>query len=141
MSKDYVIAVDPGVGYFAEARFAAERLISVNLVRGKACHVPHCVFALVMEKPQVYASGRARKSDIVDLAIAAGRIAQALGADMEVWYTPAQWKGQIKKGPHHARIRSRLDEKELALLAGLPQKELVHILDAVGLGLFHLGRI
>ncbi len=137
-----LIAVDPGVEYYAVARFSSGALRQVLVPPvSVSMSAPFWADVLVIEKPQVYNSGRARRSDIVDLAISAGRVARMFATPTEVWYTPAQWKGQIAKKPHHARIRARLDEKELALLDKRPQKELVHILDAVGLGLFHLGRI
>ncbi len=93
----------------------------------------------------------------------------ALGATL-VEYLPAEWKGQIQKPVHHERIWAALSSAERAIVADTFQdpeiqilaarrkgalsrwarssnahypanSRLPDVLDAVGLGLFHLGRI
>jgi hypothetical protein len=131
-------SIDPGVHYFAEAIWDERLLFSVRLVQGDTAAPTDLA---VIEKPQVYAPGhtRARSSDIVDLAIAAGRISKTF--PRTEWVRPAQWKGQVPKRIHHERVRSAMTEHELSLLLRLTGGELKHIMDAIGIGLVHLGRL
>lgn len=65
---------------------------------------------------------------------------------IRIEYTPATWKGQVPKEVHHARILARLTSAELADLPpcrvskGNPHGYDNNMLDAIGLGLFYLGR-
>lgn len=128
-------AVDPGVDYFARAGFRGATLsdcgmrhISVGLSTREGGLV-------VVEMPQIYKYGKARKSDIANLIFSAGRVADRY--EDHVLYLPAEWKGQVPKKIHHARVEAALSPAEKALL---PKKkgELKHVLDAIGVGLHHL---
>lgn len=95
----------------------------------------------VCEKPQVYTTGESRKADLIDLAIAAGRMTGNLPTE---YITPAQWKGSAKKGPMHARMREILSPAEVELLArsldGVSKTLHHNVYDAVCMGLKWLGR-
>jgi hypothetical protein len=58
---------------------------------------------------------------------------------------PNRWKGSIPKHIHHTRIKQSLEPEELKILdqalAETPKRYRKEILDAVGLGCYHLGRI
>jgi hypothetical protein len=61
-----------------------------------------------------------------------------------VTYRPREWKGQMTKEACHTRLRSRLSPDETAVVdaASREAKSLAHnMLDAVGIGLHHLGRL
>lgn len=101
--------------------------------------------------------------------LAAGHaLGQAAVSCNVVLYTPNQWKGEIPKPIHHVRIWGRLSPLERRLLGGLateraieaavekgarnrwgkrgvkyyPDSFVTHnLLDAVGLNLFHTGRM
>ncbi len=135
-------AIDPGVEYWAWARFVGGCLVKV----GMDCHDPSPRFRLectpltvVIEMPQTYRNGKARSKDVDNLIFSAGAIA-ARYQDV-VQYTPNEWKGQVEKEIHQPRILKALECSERKILAGLKKKDLKHILDAVGLGLFHLDRL
>lgn len=131
-------SVDPGVSYYAAAYWRDKELSFVGLLpiedKGMA-RLPLCV----IEKPQVYKATRVRNRDIEDLLFAAGRIAER--HDSYVAYLPSQWKGQLPKAVHHARILSELTEHEKTCLEGFTKTERGHIVDAIGLGLYHSGRM
>jgi hypothetical protein len=107
---------------------------------------------LVFEKPQIYRASKS-KGDPNDLIGLAG-VAMAVAGFLEgrkrfstlrvLSPTPAEWIGQVaktttgsaKESPRARRILSRLDAAELALV---PDQH--DAIDAVGLGLFALGRL
>lgn len=133
-------SADPGVKYVAYALWADRKLASTGLVplEGFEPFTPDTRHLIVLEKPQVYRHARARSADLVDLAISAGRIEGMFSR--AVWYLPREWKGQVPKKIHHPRILAQLTDREKSCL---PSKkgELKHILDAVGLGLYHMRAI
>jgi hypothetical protein len=78
-----------------------------------------------------------RPMDIVELAFAAGRVAGIWSDCKLVELPPSTWKGSVPKEIMLGRIRSRLDGDEIRLTVGLNQ----HVIDAIGIGLFALGRL
>lgn len=103
---------------------------------------------LVVEWPRVYASriraGEA-KGDPNDLLALAG-VVSAIAAHWEkrgsvFSYVPSEWKGQIPKDICGARIMNRLSVAEGSLITAVkPASKRHNTIDAVGLGLHHLGR-
>lgn len=102
---------------------------------------------VAIEVPQVYTAVRA-KGDPNQLLPLYG-IGAAIGALLPnariVEYRPAQWAGQLPKTTKHreakqslrgARIMSRLSETECLLV---PDDH--DVIDAIGIGLHHLGRL
>jgi hypothetical protein len=55
-------------------------------------------------------------------------------------YQARTWKGNTKKALFTAQIQEELSAKERLLLPKLPKSKLHHVLDAVALGKFHLGK-
>jgi hypothetical protein len=103
-------------------------------------------FAFVSEIPQVYREGQSANVDPADLTNLAGVVGAVIGAlnPNEVHtYVPAKWKGQVPKDIHNKRILARLDAEERAILDAVkcPASLKHNVIDAVGIGLFHLGRI
>lgn len=135
-------AIDPGVAYFALARFRDKVLTLACL---KPIQSVEGVFMdgidLAIEKPQIYKRGKARKSDIADLLWSGGRISAAYRSARVTAWLPADWKGQVPKRIHHRRIFDALDVEEQRLLFGWTKADKGHIMDAIGLGLVHLGRM
>ena len=68
-----------------------------------------------------------------------------MGARDCTFYKPSQWKGQIPKKIHHARMRGVMSTEELrvldAALARTDKGGHPEILDAVALGLYEFGRL
>jgi hypothetical protein len=78
-----------------------------------------------------------RPMNIVELAFAAGRVAGIWAECRLVELPPSTWKGSVPKRIMLDRIRSRLDADEITLTVGLNE----HVMDAIGIGLFALGRL
>jgi hypothetical protein len=109
----------------------------------------------VVEEPQQYPGSPVPRSAIQAL----DKVVGALGADLRHEaraddaelvthaYKPRQWKGQVDKGVMLRRVLKRLTDDELRrvpdLISSLERKSSVwhHAIDAVGVGLHHLGRL
>jgi hypothetical protein len=101
---------------------------------------------LASEIPQVYQEGKSAgvdPSDLTNLSGVVGAVIGYLNPDQVFTYLPREWKGQIPKDKHQPRIISRLDKEETAVLNAVrcPKGKLHNVVDAIGVGLFHLGRI
>lgn len=97
-------------------------------------------YLCVCEKPQVYAGNpEVRTADLVDLAIAAGRMTGQL---QTTYVTPASWKGSAKKAPMHERMAKILTPEEMRIVNALDcAPSLRHnVFDAICMGLKWLGR-
>lgn len=139
------------------------KLVSTALDGWDGGTVPDFV---VVERPLIYPFGGARPSDLMDLAWAAASDAYAWGVPVK-WYYPAEWKGNLEKPIHHTAACATLSPSECA---ALPIDSLLQVakalekgssdawrkkpsaryygrwtghnqLDAVTLGLVHLGRL
>jgi hypothetical protein len=97
----------------------------------------------------IYPGGRqrARPADVIKLATrageAAGQYARPYGVEPE-YVEPHAWKGSVDKNTHHARIWAKLKPDEQAIVSaaarGIAPSKRHNILDAVGIGLFAVGR-
>jgi hypothetical protein len=90
---------------------------------------------LVIEKPQVYPGSDVDPNTLITLAIKVGRHIERfekLGAKTQI-VLPRQWKGQVPKKIHNARVLRALPPDQRALV---PNDH--NAIDAVGLGLFYL---
>lgn len=98
---------------------------------------------LVVEVPQVYA-GSKQKGDPNDLIQLAGVLGALTGLFRcaTVGYAPREWKGQVPKDVHNRRILGKLSASERTILesCGVSQSLQHNVIDAVGLGKFHLSR-
>ncbi len=112
--------------------------------RGGGANLGEQLTALVVENPLIYKKGHARPKDIVALSKIYGAFMG--GIDAEFYYGPApgEWKGSIDGGIFLERVVTILNAGEQVILvdgqaAGLGGLS-EHTIDAVGLGLFTLGR-
>jgi hypothetical protein len=103
----------------------------------------------VVERPMIYPGGRqkARPADIIKLATRAGEWGGAVRAWFNVepeYVEPHGWKGSVDKDVHHARVWAKLTGAEQAVVSaaakGVAKGKLHNIIDAVGIGLFAVGR-
>lgn len=142
-----MIAIDPGT-HPGFAVFSHGKLIHGST---EWCeNWRDCCDELVIERPTIYPHSKARPNDIIVLAISAGRLAEKVGAKKETWYLPRQWKGQIPKTKKitdyiiYKRVLNNLSDTEAQTLAWMlgvaPTGHDHDVVDAVGLGLHHLGR-
>lgn len=120
---------------------------------------PHCPFGdsgdatLVHELMQVYGLGNRKgdPADLIELAGVAGAVVGVLDPFHAVSYLPREWKGSTPKKVHQVRILSKLDAVEESQIEGdltrvkdrsaAEDAVVRNAVDAVGIGLFHLGRL
>jgi hypothetical protein len=98
---------------------------------------------IVIEIPQVYPAHPVPPNDLVTLAFLAGRYVGGARVGAEVYTVfPHQWKGNLSKEACAARVRFRLSAEEKKVVDDLrvPAKQLHNVMDAIGIGLFALGR-
>lgn len=132
----------------------AETVVNWTLEQGDPPDV------LVYEMMEAYESNSAAKNNqILQLAGVLGatcREFSLVGGTQFIGYLPKQWKGNIKKDPHHRRITGAyskatgkfrpgiLTEAELEIYAaardGVPDGLRHNILDGIGIGLYHVRR-
>ena len=139
-----LVAIDPGKHASGIAVFRDRVLEAVYYT--KDTDVLSWLFApdvrVIVEVPQVYSYERSKgdPNDLVDLAFAAGRMTRDF-EHVDV-VRPKQWKGQLPKDVHHQRVMAKLVQPECDVIhrAQVAQSKLHNVLDAVGLGLWKLGR-
>ena len=139
-----LLAIDPGVST-GWALFNGTVLTACGL--GHPRHRALDVTQVIIEHPRIYPGGRTRDPNaIVKLAVNAGEWGGRYAHVGPVRYVePRVWmRGNPPKGINHNRIRAELraDERDVlaAVLRALPESKHEHVLDAAGIGLFHLGR-
>lgn len=101
------------------------------------------VHDLVIEVPQIYwrANRGGNAADLIELAGVVGAVSQALPVLNRVHFLPRKWKGQTPKPVHNRRVLAKLQEPERAFIEPTPASLLNNVVDAVGLGLYRLGRL
>lgn len=97
---------------------------------------------LVVEVPQVYGAGKQKgdPNDLIQVAGVGAWVGSALNPKQATGYLPREWKGQVPKEVHNARIEKKLTTQELSVFDPCPPSLRHNVLDAVGLGLYHLRR-
>jgi len=98
---------------------------------------------IVFEWPQVYTQSRLKgdPNDLLPLVSVNTAIACLANVNASlIALLPARWKGQVDKGVIESRVRERLSPQELSKVEAFGSKA-HNVWDAVGIGLFHLGRL
>jgi len=159
-----MIAIDPGINGCGVARFAGGYLIRawyeenptkkdapiIDRCIGVARSVQNRVVALglgafrevVCEWPQVYRAGLSKgdPGDLLPLVAIGVSLCTLFPLCKSYAYLPHAWKGSIPKGEvYENRLFSRLSEEEKSKIISARSKT-HNILDAIGIGLHHLGR-
>lgn len=100
-----------------------------------------------IEAPVIYPRSKARPADIMNLCRQAGEwfgTYRTLGVEAH-YVEPAEWKGQVPKDIHHARVWAVLSDDERSVVTtagnGVAPSKRHNILDAVGLGLWVAKRL
>ncbi len=91
----------------------------------------------ISEVPQVYRAGSSKgdPDDLIQLAGVVGVFSAIFSATTYWGVKPREWKGQVPKDVHHARLVKTLSEAELKMVEAAAPPSLRHnVLDAVGLG-------
>ncbi len=97
--------------------------------------------SLILEVPRVYQGNKQKgdPNDLVSLGVVVGLIVGVFGKPAKTVF-PYEWKRQLPDAVCAARVMSRLDDAERAVIE-LPGKSLAHnVLDATGIGLHGVGR-
>ena len=144
-----LLAVDPGnqTGY---AVFLPFRLTDAVRTPGDAWYLAHCGLGFpdasprrfVIEMPQIYPRTPVPPNDIVKLAFQAGMYAGRMGNAEYV--TPHEWKGNLPKELCGRRTLGKLSPEEREVyekcVKGVAAGYRHNVQDAIGIGLFVLGR-
>jgi hypothetical protein len=126
--------------WWAMAGVARSRVEALMLARTELSSEVH---EFVVEVPQIYRFGKVRvdPDDLIQLAGVGGAVGSVLRPRAATGYYPRQWKGSVDKQVMVERILSRLSLAEKKALAPCPPSLAHNQVDAVGLGLYHLGRL
>lgn len=95
----------------------------------------------VSEFPQVYRAGASKgdPDDLLQLAGIVGVFSANIAAREYLAIRPREWKGNVPKDVHHARLTKALDDHERLIVEESAPPSLRHnVLDAVGIGLWWL---
>lgn len=138
-----MITVDPGVHGSGLAFWGGDGALELLTYEVPNPHESRYMDHMIIECPQIYMGHKMKgnPNDLIKLAFEAGRIA-SLANTYEI-IKPRDWKGTIKKEVMLRRILSKLKDTELAYLKSLrlpPSKE-KECIDALGIGLWRLGRL
>jgi hypothetical protein len=91
----------------------------------------------ISEVPQVYRAGASKgdPDDLIQLAGVVGVFSALFSATTYTGVKPREWKGQVPKDVHHARLVKTLTPEEMAMVEASAPPSLRHnVLDAVGIG-------
>ena len=95
----------------------------------------------LIEWPQIYKGDRRDPNHLLGLTGMAVALATTLGAQECRAVLPRTWKGTLDGDAMTKRIEGRLTPGELACIDPCPTSLRHNILDSVGLGLYHFGRL
>jgi hypothetical protein len=135
----YIVGVDVGIAYYAVASIRDGVLWRAELVHStEPLRLGDASARLVIECATVRKEdGHTKKREVDALNRAAGRLGALHPAPEYV--LPEKWKAQVSKTLDQKRTLALLSPAEIAILPRL-KKELVHVLDAVGIALWACGR-
>lgn len=148
--EGWLIAIDPGKDAGVAVFDSRHTLNSVWLLKhpfvlpwGLKTHDWSKATA-VCEVPQIYRGSPVNKQSLLTLAFDAGFLTGLFNTCRRTLVHPRQWKGQTPKEADHDRTLKILDMYERRVLeedlAKYPKSKRHNLLDAVGLGLWHLDR-
>lgn len=154
-----LVGIDPGKVACGWALFRSGVLEGAGIVRGEnvevsaigvlaagvalrsaGCLRPDVV---IIEKMVVYPGMRQKgdQNDLITLSIIGGAAAAALRGLETIFVEPREWKGQVPKAIMSKRILAELSADERTKIEKMPASLKHNALDAVGLGMWNLGRI
>ncbi len=100
-----------------------------------------CCDRLVLEYPQIYRGTPADPNDLLGLALVDGALLACISTPNAQLVLPREWKGTVKKDVMCRRIESRLTPIEQRRLKDVKKSVRHNMVDAVGIGLWALGRL
>lgn len=147
-----LIAVDPGKHATGWAVFDSSKklvmcaLTGLDELRTMFIESRGSCSEVFVEKPQVYPHQKLKgnPNDLIDVALAAGCIAEMARANGCVvqFVLPRRWKGQRPKDVDNQVTFEHMLPHERVLLSrcGVTKNKRHNVLDAIGIGLWKLGR-
>lgn len=145
-----LIAIDPGnvqgIAVFENNRLRAafERTfidLRVEAIMLRSIAVAYTPKRVVVELPQVYPvrKWKGDPNDLISVAVHVGIVVSSFSQSCEHvdLVKPRQWKGQTPKDVSSQRTLNKLTEDEKKNIEKVKSS---HVLDAIGLGLWALGR-
>lgn len=147
----YAVSIDPGKHVCGWALWADRDLVDAGIWAPRAGDLilppPLGIQAQIVYLEAMEIRGTKSKTPPVDLLAVEGAghlFAGLLRPRRLVTWTATTWKGGVPKETHHARIRHAFEPAETAILEraikAAPRTNAKEILDAVGIGLYGLGR-
>lgn len=153
-----MLCVDPGLRGCGVAEFNEHELLRAAYVknpvefgRGYVAHNGmggavagwcHKASVALIEHPVIYPGSAQQKGDLNDLLDVV-----AVGASVASHYSkpitvfPSDWKGNVPKDVMTERIRRAITDEERSRIEKCPANLMHNVLDAIGIGLWKLGRI
>jgi hypothetical protein len=149
-----IVAIDPGrhagIAWFSDAELVGCCLVDPDI--GLPLPLPDCAWEphiAVIELPcHEHGDTPSRTNDLFKASFRAGRLVERCGARMVQTVSPHDWKGSVPKDLHNERVLKKLtvEEREIVYAACTQNGKRVslgllnNVIDAVGLGLWYIGR-
>jgi hypothetical protein len=137
-----LLTIDPGADAgWALFDLSTKRLVQCGL-RKMPTTWPKPIRRIVIERPHT-AKTRARKKDIITLAVRAGELGgiwSYITGVVPEYIEPNRWKGSQTKDVSHRVTKSKLTLPETKLTLGFPASTAHNVLDAIGIGLYVVKR-
>lgn len=140
-----LIAIDPGndagIAVFHDQLLVGAELVVEAPARGWVWQGPYAL-PVVCEVPKERRGSRVNTQDLITLAFTAGYLVSSMQPTDLLTVFPEQWKGQRPKHADNHLTKKLLCGRERQILEGLsiPRSKEHNVLDAIGLGLWALGR-
>lgn len=157
-----VMAFDPGIRVAGLAVFGSSRLVYATVVRSPELteRGPVAWLAMskavkqklldagfpwlhevVVERMMVYRKQIGDPDNLLNLEGINGAVVATVDADAYYGYLARIWKKSLQKDYNLDLIESLLSPEELACIEDMPASIRHNAIDAIGLGLYHIGRL
>lgn len=154
-----LVSIDPGTRFTGYAWFEDKRLVDCGVLKAKGLYpmlikcreyfkeretpLHYGMPLTIIEKPQVYTQRKMKgdANDLITIALVAGYCASFF--EKSEFVLPRTWKGTVDKDMMCTRVQNRwMNERERELLESkrIPKSYVNNTLDAIGIGMHHLGR-
>lgn len=99
--------------------------------------------AVIIEHPVIYPKATNKDlNDLIDVVAVGAAVASWVpGIIVPETVFPSQWKGTVQKQVMLRRIKAALSPREMAVVQETNKSDTEDILDAIGIGLWKLGRL
>ena len=151
-------AIDPGLNGCGVAKFEKEVLVwagyvqSISRKRGLPLRIVNMINQITslpdppdqiaLEMPQVYGFNKrgGDPNDLLPLAAINGGVLASFPQAEATFYQPREWKAQMSKELCRERVEICMSDAEKAMVIPRGKTYDHNTYDAIGIGLFHLGR-